>query len=81
MLQNRGHEKTINVVEKHLLKHAMTEKRTEFQVSNFKLPTEKAGEIGQRLRAYIAVTEDLSSVPSTHGRQLIITYNSELQGI
>ncbi|KAM7322238.1 hypothetical protein ACRRTK_019079 [Alexandromys fortis] len=60
----------------HQLKYAVTERRTEFQIIKFPFLTEKAGEMAQRLRAHTVMAENLSSVPSTHGRQLIITYNS-----
>lgn len=40
----------------------------------------KAGEMSQRLRAFSALTEDTSSVPSIHAVWLRTTYNSSFRG-
>jgi len=53
------------------IKHGMPEKRTEFQLVNFKWP-EKAGEFNNSaVKSIDCITKDLSSVFSTHGRELI----------
>lgn len=52
----------------------MPERRTEFQLVNFRLPTEKVGEFNNSaVKSIDCITKDLSSVFSTHGRELIIT--------
>lgn len=76
MLQAWECKTSCNVVEMRQLKHAVTERKTEFQIINFPFPTEKPGEMAQRLRAHTVTAENLSSVPITHGRKLIITCNA-----
>lgn len=75
------HKKKINTAEVCQLKHVMPERRTEFQLVNFKLLTEKGGENGSEAESMYCLLQDLSSIPSTGGRELIPTCKSSLQGI